>query len=202
MKEWLGKSPKSRPPEDLIQEALSLRSHFSALRTQQQILYAAADQFIFGPRMGNMNGMTPLQIYDRALEGTIECQKLFTDIPFSSPAAFPLASPPSFSSSSITTTYSYTMDSSSKVPHIQLPNLNLLRHCHFIDYGGGYYSYIFAKLHAAQIWKTRFESDPLSREAGRALRQTLRWGAARDPQKLITELSGSSLPKSAFLLDV
>lgn len=197
----MGKSSYSRPSEGLIDEALSLRSNFSAIRTQQQILYAAADQFIFGPRMGNIKGMTPLQIYNRALEGTVECQKLFTGIPL--PSSHPSSSSTDSFPSSIFSPFNATSDAvSTALRNGQLlPNLNLHRHCHFIDYGGGYYSYLFAKMHAAQIWKTRFESNPFSREAGKILRQTLRWGAARDPQKLLTELSGSSLPKPEYLLD-
>lgn len=40
---------------------------------------------------------------------------------------------------------------------------NLLQHSHLVSYGGAYYSYLFAKMHAAQIWQNRFAEDPLCR---------------------------------------
>ena len=42
-------------------------------------------------------------------------------------------------------------------------SVNLLPHTHLINYGGAYYSYLFAKMHAAQIWQNQFADDPLSR---------------------------------------
>jgi Zn-dependent oligopeptidase len=44
-------------------------------------------------------------------------------------------------------------------------NVNLLPHTHLVNYGGAYYSYLFAKMHAAQIWQNQFSEDPLSRYA-------------------------------------
>ena len=35
-----------------------------------------------------------------------------------------------------------------------------------MNYGGGYYAYIFAKMHAAKIWEKHFAHDPLSRKGG------------------------------------
>jgi hypothetical protein len=43
------------------------------------------------------------------------------------------------------------------------PYMSLLSHSHFVNYGGGYYSYLFAKMHAAQIWENILAKDPLSR---------------------------------------
>ena len=61
------------------------------------------------------------------------------------------------------------------------PAMNLLSHGHFVNYGGmiiivviiiiiiiiyllgGYYSYLFARMYAAQIWNKQFKSQPLSR---------------------------------------
>lgn len=44
-----------------------------------------------------------------------------------------------------------------------LPSINLFSHSHFINYGGSYYSYLFAKIYAAQIWHQMFAADPLNR---------------------------------------
>ena len=40
---------------------------------------------------------------------------------------------------------------------------DLLPHTHLVNYGGAYYSYLFAKMHASQLWHTQFSEDPLSR---------------------------------------
>lgn len=42
-------------------------------------------------------------------------------------------------------------------------SVNMLPHTHLINYGGAYYSYLFAKMHASQIWHHQFSEDPLSR---------------------------------------
>lgn len=42
-------------------------------------------------------------------------------------------------------------------------SINLLPHTHLVNYGGAYYSYLFAKMHASQIWQNQFADDPLSR---------------------------------------
>ena len=36
-------------------------------------------------------------------------------------------------------------------------------HSHFVNYGAGYYSYLYARMYAAQIWQLKFAKDPLSR---------------------------------------
>ncbi len=42
------------------------------------------------------------------------------------------------------------------------PSMHILNHGHFVNYGGSYYSYLFAKMYAAQIWGQHFEKDPLN----------------------------------------
>ena len=52
---------------------------------------------------------------------------------------------------------------------------------HITNYGGGYYSYLFARALAAKIWKQLFYQDPLSRDAGHHLQKgMLEWGGGRD----------------------
>ncbi len=43
-----------------------------------------------------------------------------------------------------------------------VPSMNVLNHGHFVNYGGSYYSYLYAKMYAAQIWHQNFASDPLN----------------------------------------
>jgi intermediate peptidase len=37
---------------------------------------------------------------------------------------------------------------------------------HIVGYGAGYYSYLYARVFAAQVWKKCFADDPLNREVG------------------------------------
>jgi Zn-dependent oligopeptidase len=43
-----------------------------------------------------------------------------------------------------------------------LPSINILNQGHFNYYGGSYYSYLFAKMYAAQIWHQNLAQDPLN----------------------------------------
>ncbi|XP_010672007.2 mitochondrial intermediate peptidase, mitochondrial isoform X2 [Beta vulgaris subsp. vulgaris] len=66
------------------------------------------------------------------------------------------------------------------------------RFSHLLNYGGGYYSYLYAKCLAATIWKNVCEEDPLSLETGAALRtRFLQHGGAVEPVELLNDLIGS-----------
>jgi len=81
--------------------------------------------------------------------------------------------------------------------------IDLLSHGHITSYGGGYYSYLFAKMYSAQIWKQRFEADPLNRTQGRYLRdQFLRFGSAKNPKSLLTEVARGELDPKYYLSDL
>tara|TARA_B110000208_G_C11563735_1_gene356332 strand:- start:41 stop:727 length:687 start_codon:yes stop_codon:yes gene_type:complete len=63
------------------------------------------------------------------------------------------------------------------------------RFAHLVGYGGGYYSYLFAKVHAAAIWHALLKRDPLSPSAGAILREELLGvGGARDPTLILSNL--------------
>lgn len=65
------------------------------------------------------------------------------------------------------------------------------RFSHLLNYGGGYYSYLYAKCLAATIWKNICEEDPLSLETGTALRtKFLQHGGAMEPVELLNDLVG------------
>ena len=68
---------------------------------------------------------------------------------------------------------------------------------------GSYYAYLFAKLHAAHIWKTHFEADPLNRDAGRFLNEKLlSYGSSRPPALLLKDLVGDKLDPSHYLSQI
>jgi len=60
---------------------------------------------------------------------------------------------------------------------------------HLYGYGAGYYSYIFCKAFASQIWSECFSMDPLSREMGEKYRQeVLAHGGGKDPIKMLQNI--------------
>ena len=72
---------------------------------------------------------------------------------------------------------------------------------HLIGYSGGYYSYLWCRALAAQLWHERFADDPLSPSAGADLRRTiLAPGNARPPARMLSDmLGGKALSNEALL---
>lgn len=72
----------------------------------------------------------------------------------------------------------------------------------------GYYSYVYAKNFAAHIWAEYLERDPLSKDAGVALRQKiLGFGGAKEPSAVLESAlglprngAGGMQPDPSFLL--
>jgi len=63
------------------------------------------------------------------------------------------------------------------------------RFTHFVGYGCGYYSYLYAKVVSAHIWGECFESNPLCRHAGELYRQELlKYGGGKDPNEILRDL--------------
>ncbi|XP_078440153.1 zincin-like metalloproteases family protein isoform X2 [Wolffia australiana] len=68
------------------------------------------------------------------------------------------------------------------------------RFTHLINYGAGYYSYLYAKCFASSIWKAVCREEPLSPAAGLLIRDKfLRHGGAREPAELLEELAGDQV---------
>jgi intermediate peptidase len=63
------------------------------------------------------------------------------------------------------------------------------RFSHLLNYGAGYYSYLYAKCFASTIWDKICKDDPLSLETGSALRtKFLQHGGAKDPASILIDL--------------
>ncbi|KAI9081583.1 hypothetical protein K1719_036469 [Acacia pycnantha] len=85
------------------------------------------------------------------------------------------------------------------------------RFSHLLNYGAGYYSYLYAKCFAATIWKKLCQDDPLSSNVGTALRtKFLQHGGAREPADILNDLvedgiyrqcNGGIIPDIACLSD-
>ncbi|TDH72120.1 hypothetical protein CCR75_001239 [Bremia lactucae] len=83
-------------------------------------------------------------------------------------------------------------NSSTLVPHLRDTYWHT-RFGHLIGYGAGYYSYLYARVFAADIWYSIFAASngPLNREAGENLYQKLMiHGGAKDPNELLTDMLG------------
>jgi Zn-dependent oligopeptidase len=64
---------------------------------------------------------------------------------------------------------------------------------HLLGYGGTYYSYLYSKLYAANIWFKCFQENPLSKESGLKVRKELfERGGSRGPKEIIQALLGQS----------
>ncbi|KAL7107300.1 hypothetical protein ACP275_06G045800 [Erythranthe tilingii] len=71
------------------------------------------------------------------------------------------------------------------------------RFSHLVSYGAGYYSYLYAKCFAATIWQKKCKEDPLSVEAGSALRSKfLQYGGAKDAPAILDDLVGNSVTRN------
>ena len=152
-------------PSGFFEEALQQRRSTEALEAQSQLLYSLCDQYAFGERMGDVRAVDDSSVYDQVLAGAMELQRLYAP-------QLPFAEALSGSSSG-------------------LPDLHLLGHSHLVTYGGCYYSYLYAKMYAAQIWQLRLKDDPLNRESGDALwKSLLIHGVSRPPQDMLSEVCG------------
>ncbi|XVF09683.1 hypothetical protein REPUB_Repub07fG0116000 [Reevesia pubescens] len=94
-------------------------------------------------------------------------------------------------------------DTTSIVAHLKRQHCNekhvegthmQIRFSHFLTYGAGYYSYLYAKCFTATIWKKLCQEDPLSLTTGTALRtKLLQHGGAKEPADLLTDLVGDGI---------
>ncbi|KAI5474590.1 hypothetical protein MNV49_002765 [Pseudohyphozyma bogoriensis] len=65
---------------------------------------------------------------------------------------------------------------------------------HLFGYGATYYSYLFDRAIAAQIFAKKFADEPLSRERGEEFkRMCLRWGGGRDAWEMVGEVLGDEV---------
>eukprot|EP01039_Chlorochromonas_danica_P008217 gene8217-9064_t len=184
------------PSAQLVQQALQAES-FTGLRTQTQLLYAAADQALFGPRAATAFLQTDRP--DRQLEEVMrliaQAQQDFTVLP----VGVLHAQRDGELVQQVRTLLPSALQAV-RLEDMALPMMNPFAHTHLINYGGSYYSYLLAKAYAAQIWQHLFRSDPLDRRAGQIFRDRfLAFGASADSQRLLDEVAGGPLDVSCYL---
>jgi len=61
---------------------------------------------------------------------------------------------------------------------------------HAVNYGGGYYTYVFAQLVASAIWEKHFKEQPWSRDGGRLWREALQTTGSRQCEDVLQEMLG------------
>ena len=113
-------------------------------------------------------------------------------------------STPPWDKSSVTTSgqYSAIMDSVCSVATAD-GTFPFTRASHYVGYPGQYYSYIYARCLAAQLWSGLFAADPFSRAAGDKFRGLLAPGGARPPLDLFRDALGGQGPSlRAFVENV
>ncbi|KAI1259121.1 metallopeptidase MepB [Xylariaceae sp. FL1019] len=70
------------------------------------------------------------------------------------------------------------------------------------SYGAGYYSYLFSKVFAADLFHTAFEADPMDTKIGLSYRyRVLEKGGAQDPMELLQDFLGRKMSSEAFERD-
>ncbi|XP_072985916.1 mitochondrial intermediate peptidase, mitochondrial [Typha latifolia] len=68
---------------------------------------------------------------------------------------------------------------------------------HLINYGAGYYSYLYARCFAATIWQEICQDDPLSQSTGAAIRaKFLQHGGAKNPTDMLKDFVGNGVIKN------
>ena len=140
-----------------------------------------------------MSQLDPLEIYNRLEVGVSRLQSSLTNLPFSDVKLVDEG------------VLQRRIDGaeqigSEKKEELFRSSMLTLSHGHFTNYGGGYYSYLFARMYAAQIWECVFARDPLSREAGtRYWKEFLAYGASKEPKEILAKIAGGPLDPTFFL---
>ncbi|XP_074562600.1 mitochondrial intermediate peptidase, mitochondrial-like, partial [Curcuma longa] len=68
------------------------------------------------------------------------------------------------------------------------------RFSHLVNYGAGYYSYLYARCFAATIWHNICHEEPLSLDTGSILRERfLKHGGAKHPVNLLNDFIGNGI---------
>eukprot|EP00184_Porphyridium_aerugineum_P002284 CAMPEP_0184696778 /NCGR_PEP_ID=MMETSP0313-20130426/3967_1 /TAXON_ID=2792 /ORGANISM="Porphyridium aerugineum, Strain SAG 1380-2" /LENGTH=133 /DNA_ID=CAMNT_0027155473 /DNA_START=297 /DNA_END=695 /DNA_ORIENTATION=- len=74
---------------------------------------------------------------------------------------------------------------------------------HLYGYATGYYTYLYAKVFAAQIWDETLSKDPLSREAGQVIRNLLLApGGSVIPRDILKSVLKGPPSLNAFLKEI
>lgn len=154
-------------PAGLIEEALAQQGALSAVELQTQLLFGAADQTAFGPRAAEL------------VKGASDDHEIFARLEAAVGedqqrlTCLPMGPGPT-----------------------PVPIMQLTSHGHLTNYGGAYYSYLFARMYAAQIYDRHFATDPSNAQGGQLVwKGMLQYGASRDAGEMLTNVGGDFSPE-------
>lgn len=191
-------------PAEAVAALLAERNSSAALDMQLQISHALFDQAIFSDRpmavacsaIDEASGRLILPDTPEAAAATLppalkgaSLAAASDDASFSVPAAVDIGMTPASLNSSVVLREILRRHSST--PHV--PGTSWQgSFVHVVNYGAGYYAYLFARANAAAIWESLFAADPLSRDAGERYRRELlaRGGAEHPAVSVRTVLDG------------
>ena len=122
-------------------------------------------QYIFGTAIGDTSSKRPDEVYADVVKITEHLQRQYTCLPLAS-----LSSSSSQCRSFLGLgSHTHFVNYGGTVAVFNCADIRIillmvsLKWMHYRGCVGGYYSYLFARMYAAQIWKTHFEHNPLSR---------------------------------------
>lgn len=74
---------------------------------------------------------------------------------------------------------------------------------HLIGYGAGYYSYLYSRVFASDIWQSCFSDNPINAAAGDKLYQELMvHGGAKDPNEMLHAMLGQAPTPQSYLKEL
>ncbi|OJJ95733.1 hypothetical protein ASPACDRAFT_2613, partial [Aspergillus aculeatus ATCC 16872] len=169
--------PPQKIPTSLLTALLAAKPLNLALLTLRQIAFSTFDMAVHHPTSpAALQSLDIAATYNRLLEET-------TGLQGPSPS-------PSTSSSSDQKCWTWGHGHVTTAHYVWSQEAN-------------YYSYLFTRMLAAEIWTSHFQADPMSREAGLAYRRgILEYGGSREEWGLITGLLGREPGLGAYLREL
>lgn len=138
-------------PRELFHRIMHAKRAFFSIDTQDQILYALADQAYHDLK----EPIQPSDLDTSAIYHQLELEYTLFDV----------------------------IDSTS-------PQLSLT---HLVHYGACYYSYLYCRVIASNLWESLFKVNPLGVHAGRLIRnRILSRGGSCDPEELLEAVLGKN----------
>lgn len=143
-----------------------------------------------------MEGLKQSKNMFAAMDTQTQCLYALLDLKIFGPQPLP------FEPSTTTGALKQLQNTTTLVPHVEGTYWHT-RFGHLIGYGAGYYSYLYARVFASDIWRARFFDQPLDGSAGeRLFEQLMVHGGARDPQEMLRDLIGKPPTPQGYLQEL
>ncbi|GAB9468332.1 hypothetical protein Gpo141_00005651 [Globisporangium polare] len=101
-----------------------------------------------------------------------------------------------------TGTLTHLQNTSTLIPHVDGTFWHT-RFGHLIGYGAGYYSYLYSRVFASDIWQSCFNDNPINAAAGDKLyRELMMHGGAKDPNEMLHAMLGKAPTPKSYLKEL